>query len=444
MIAPTIRIRVTEPGTRTKTPGYQLGTDIRINERDLEAYCWQRMAKADVDLLAIVGAVALADRRSRRRRSTQWARRFRLELPVHEPDLWEAVGAQLSELLQWLTGDVWEFGFRARRRPDSALQLYLPSSAEPPDLVISYSGGLDSFAHACRVASQGKRALLVTTWHTGLPRVRPRGLEYDHVRVPIHLRAGHEREQTYRTRPFVYFSAAALAAKMRGARSVVVPEPGQGAIGPSLVPFGNEHPYRGTHPGFTSRLQSLLNQMWGSGAPSFSHPNIWMTKSMLVRVAMVDTDSEERWKLTRSCSRHISRTKGLGAAEDTQQCGVCGNCLLRRVALTVNGLNEGPYFWKDLRASELQACRGSVQTTKTDREVATYAILDIENLARVAVDKPGMVVATAMHEIAQALGLHSDQIEKNFKDLINAHSDEWRTFIERLPESSWLRAIAER
>lgn len=443
MTTPTAKIRITEEGSGSQKSEYQLGNHISLNHKDLEAYCWQRLSETDIDLLVLAASVALADRRVRRRRATGWARQLELDIPVHKPDQWKAASPRIRETLEWLTGDLWEFQFRARRQADAALQLYLPNKSTAPDVAISYSGGLDSFAYANRLRQSNTRALLVTTWHAGLHRVYPAGFERDAVRVPIRLRPGHEREPTYRTRPFLYFVACALAAKMRGASRVVVPEPGQGALGPSLIPFGNEHPYRGTHPGFTFRLSGLLKSLWHQGVPEFVHPNLWMTKAALVREGVVKP-KDELWKTTRSCSRDIARTKGLGRSPETRQCGVCGNCLLRRMSLEANQLTDDAYFWQDLASSNLKARRAAVATTKSDQEVATYAVLDIENLARATTADAKTVLEPAIADVALGLGVTRETASKNLARLLSAHRSEWTRFIGKLPASSWLRVVAER
>lgn len=440
MTTPTATVRIIEPGGRSNRSDYRLGVDVSLNEKDLEAYCWRRLSEVDVDLLVLAGSVALADRRIKRRRASGWARNLRLEIPVHKPDRWHAAAQRIQDALEWLTGDIWELDFRARRGTDALVQLFLPNASTPPDAAISYSGGLDSFAHASRVA--GVRAVLVTTWHSGLGQTVPPGLKHDYVRVPVRLRSGHDREQSYRTRPFVYFIAAALAARLRGAPRVVVPEPGQGALGPSLIPYGNEHPYRGTHPGFTFRLRAMLKALWHQPVPEFEHPNIWKTKATLVREG-VSTRNDGRWRETRSCSRDIARTKGLGVHPDTRQCGVCGNCLLRRLSLEANGLSGETYFWNDLKSATLEAVRRNVKTSKLDREVATYAVLDLENLARAHYTDQSATLDLAAHEIAQGLGITVGSALKNLRKLLEDHRDEWDTFLETLPSASWVRVTAE-
>jgi hypothetical protein len=442
MTTPTANIRVIEAGTRSNGSDYKLGTAILFSKDDLEAYCWRRLSKLDLDLLVLAGCVALADRRIKRRRGSGWARRMNLEVPVHVLDRWESLAPRVQDVLDWLTGDVWEVRFRARRNTDGLVQLYLPSDSKAPDVAVSYSGGLDSFAHASRLASSRTRAVLVTTWHSGLGRVVPRAFEHDYVRVPVRLQAGHEREQSYRTRPFLYFIAAALAARLRGAAQVVVPEPGQGALGPSLIPYGNEHPYRGTHPGFTSRLRGLLKALWHQNTPEFRHPNIWMTKAALVREGIDPGD--DTWKRTRSCSRDIARTKGLGQHPDTRQCGVCGNCLLRRISLQANDLRDERYFWNDFASPILRASRAGVATTELNREVATYAVLDAENLARADNPDGAAQLDVAAVEIADGLQIDRDTARKNLQRLLANHRDEWLAFVSGLPQTGWLRTVAQR
>jgi methylphosphotriester-DNA--protein-cysteine methyltransferase len=107
-------------------------------------------------------------------------------------------------------------------------------------------------------------------------------------------------------------------------------------------------------------------------------------------------------------------------------------------------LEERGYFWKDLRQRHLRACRRAVPTTKTDQEVATYAVLDVENLARIDTSPDQETLSRVAHEVGQALHQDAASVEARLRSVIATHAQEWQAFVEALPKHSWLRRVAER
>ena len=439
-------VRVVEPGI-ADTDAHALGHGIRFNYEALQSYCWRRLDEVDIDLLVVASGVALADRQITRHRSKQWARDICVELPVHDVAPWEQAEEQLRDCLEWLTGDRWSFRWVRRRSKDErALQLYLPDHGEAPQSVVSYSGGLDSYSEATvRIHNESLPPLLVTTKNQGVGNVPvPAGYGGSSVWLPVKIRSGNHAEPTYRTRQFVFFAAAALACRLRGASRVVIPEPGQGSIGPSVIPF-NEHPYRATHPAFTRRLQRLLAEVWGS-APTFDHPSLWRTKAQLLRAATRRAPSDG-WVDTRSCSRDVGRHKGLPKGPGTRHCGICGGCLLRRFSLSAAGLaDQEQYFWHDLSGPELKSHSdfGGGYTTDTDRQVATYAVLDNTHLAGAALvtDNDGDCRVAAA-QLADALELDPSETASRLRQLLGQHRQEWNAFVDELPKTSWVRQLVD-
>ncbi|WP_230371634.1 hypothetical protein [Paludibacterium denitrificans] len=69
-----------------------------------------------IDLLVLAAHVHAADTRISRVEQSQdsWTREIRLVVPVSEPARWAAAGPTLKKALDFLTGDRWMIGFRAR------------------------------------------------------------------------------------------------------------------------------------------------------------------------------------------------------------------------------------------------------------------------------------------------------------------------------------------
>lgn len=450
-------IAVLEPRSR-KVRGARtcrLGEDLRIDYGRLEKYCWDHLEEVDVDLLVIAGATAYADRVVPRHRSKGWSRVMRVTVPVHNVHRWSAtkVASALEGVLNFLTGDTWQFEFVKRSDPDQkALQLPLIKAPLDRCSVLPYSGGLDSFAELRRQRLEGSSLwpLLIKAEHGGgtPPAVETLGMEPDGtklVTLPVVTSVGAHAEQTYRTRTFLFFSVAAIAWKLARANRIVVAEPGPGALGPSLISFGNEHPYRGTHPAFTYRLGSLLEAIWGR-RPQIDHPNLWVTKGQLLR-KLNESMLLQGWINTRSCSRNVPRAKGPGVA---LQCGICTGCLFRRMSLFAAGVfsEQDKYFFHDLAAADLdesveQSARTEGVATDTDRDVANHAVLDHEYLARAArYPASHPEILSVVHELSEACSMKENVITLRFRGLLEAHRVEWNQFLESLPNGSWLARLA--
>lgn len=69
-----------------------------------------------VDLINLATHVHAADTRISRFTESQdtWTREFRLIVPVSAPQLWAATSDLLARMLNFLTGDKWDIGFRSR------------------------------------------------------------------------------------------------------------------------------------------------------------------------------------------------------------------------------------------------------------------------------------------------------------------------------------------
>ena len=100
-------------------------------------------------------------------------------------------------------------------------QQELPFDGIKYKYVLPYSDGLDSFAQ--------KRLLEKDVGPKGVLKLRSArigqdspDLQHPVLRVPRHLGSMHKPEKTYRSRPFVFFSFAAIGAFVAEAESVVV------------------------------------------------------------------------------------------------------------------------------------------------------------------------------------------------------------------------------
>jgi 7-cyano-7-deazaguanine synthase in queuosine biosynthesis len=415
----------------------RVGEELRFSKEVLERYSNSQLDEVDVDLLTVLASVAFADRRVVRRRG-RWSRSLAVSVPVHQPKVWEGVSSSLSSLLGDVSGDQWRFHYRRRKGDDELRQLFLPKLGPEHrgSTVIPYSGGLDSLAALARHRREHAElpVLLVHAQHGSRPldAVLPeRHRTTPALAVPFTVSGGLHAEPSYRTRAFVFFALAALAWRRSTAARIWIGESGLGCIGPAFVPFGIEQPVRGAHPTFIHKIQDFLMLLWGA-CPPFEFPHLWLTKGEVVR-ELNESGWMTDWVRTHSCSRNVRRQHPSSSAT---QCGLCSGCLFRRQSLLAAGLCEEPsvYYADALRDAELPH-----DAQRSDREVATYAVVALDELAAAApraAEQRGHVA-----ELARSLGGARAEVASKVARLLAVHAREWSALVEVLPAESWVRRL---
>ena len=232
----------------------------------LASYCLAKWEALVFDALLVVAGVEFCDK-VKRRPKLGWGRRFELRVPVSDPDRWKSpeVHYALIDAVQFLTGDVWDIAFVKRRKvletPQETLQLSLNGELA----VLPFSEGLNSRAVAGLMAEKSGDRL---------------------IRVQLGTKA-HDRPKLWRpaaaSRPFRTRSSppatrfpsrvrARVASSSRCSagsplisprrETIFVPESGQGALGPVLVPVGQAYADYRNHPLFMARMTVLLDALF--------------------------------------------------------------------------------------------------------------------------------------------------------------------------------------
>lgn len=432
--------------------GCQLGEALELCHRRLAAYCVRPLEPIEIDLLFVAGLIAFADRAVTRRRASGWTRRLEVRLPVYEFERWSdpSVAAALVNCLRTLSGDVWFFEFTKRREgPSDELLLDFAQELEPPGVVFPYSDGLDSFAGLRLHTRLEDRVWLMTMEHgsrvgAGSKRTQEGSVLHHALRVPLRFHGLGHPEPTFRTRTFLFLTSAAVACRVTGANRVAIAENGQGALGPALVPVGNEHPYVSSHPRFVRSLRLFLECLLDGWAPNFTQPNLWKVKSSLLR-ALREREVLSGWHKTNSCSRNIQRDKG---GDAPAACGLCGGCLLRRVSAAAAEIDDlTDYFFDDISRSslsEMVTCNPKRQLTPNDTDHCAHAVLNMANLASAAdwsVDHAPW--RQAVFDLSKSLTLPRSTVEERLRSLLQQHQEDWRSFLQQLPWSSWIVQSAQ-
>lgn len=314
-----------------------------------------------MDLLIIASTAFAADTRVRRYATAQdsWTRQFKLLLPVSNVSLWDNHKPLLISILQFLTGDFWDFEFR--ERVESAAEISpIPvrtgtGLSYETDTVCLFSGGLDSFIGAFDLLRAGIRPLLVG--HSKSKDVAQfRNIAYESIKqkfpflTPSLVRAGvkvdkiehlTDREDTERGRSFLFLvlgivTASSLEIRNGSRKKVIIPENGLISINLPLTPLRlGSYSTRTTHPYFLKMMQELVDNL--NFQIDLRNPYEHKTKGEMLRdcgdtqfVASVNT---------MSCSRPATRNahiEGLGE----RHCGRCVPCIIRRSALKKAGITD--------------------------------------------------------------------------------------------------------
>ncbi len=401
------------------------------------------------DAMMLVAGVEICDH-SKVRSKVDWARDLKLRIPVHEPERWNdpRVKLALVKALKFLTGDNWSIDFRPTEHRQSGPPQQSMDLDHHADMVIPYSDGLDSRAVAGIFAKRHEYEVIKRV-RIGAKRIkRPKPGDpvqfFENVPFSVKKVIRGNGESSGRSRGFKFGVLAGLAAYLIGAPKVIVPESGQGALGPVLVNVGQSHYDRRTHPQYTKLMSEFLEALFGQRIV-FEHPVLFGTKGQTLAAYKALYPSELIWENTRSCwmdQRHASVNK------EHRQCGICAACMLRRTSLHAAGYNERPdkYLWEDLGVDNFDdgAVKAFTRRNKSQYEYAVAGTLHMDHLAAMKED-PDLESIVLRHAIpvARAMEMDVQDTKNKIIGMIETHAAEWSGFLNELPETSFVRGWAE-
>lgn len=413
------------------------GEDFSFSTEALRYYTLSRWEPVIFDAMVLAAAVEYADAVARRP-SHHWRRHLHVSVPVHEPERWNAreVVHSVCSALGFLTGDTWEFEFRAR--PEEQVEPggnYL-SLSSPAVACMPYSPGLDSLA-VSGIERHGLDQQLI------LVRVQ-KGGRFGHsgkapfVKVPysISYRKRRRRESSGRSRGFKFFLISGLAAYLTNAPRVVCPESGQGILGPALLSVGQPHPDYRNHPLFGRRMKTFLKALLGFEV-HYDFPRWEFTKGATI-AHFVDLTGGDGWKDTRSCWRD-SRSSSLEGS--WRHCGVCAACMLRRLSLHRAGLSEpaGTYRWPNGGVRESEEDPVFSRLTGAYRADAVAGTLHMRYLAELP-DHADLIRGHAAM-LAPVLALEVKDVEGRIRRVFEEHREEWVAYLDSLGRNSFVREL---
>jgi hypothetical protein len=447
-----LEVDVTQKGYEAR-PGHmacEIDRHIKFDTSALQSFSFTNWRSDVFDALVVAAAVEFCDR-SLGRSAGFWGRRFSVRVPVHSPALWNSrkVGDALIAALEIVTGDAWEFEFVPRESavvPPHQTIMEFPRDAAA---VIAYSDGMDSRA----VAGLEERRLGDRLVRVRVGKKQPdiKGAELlsrPFTKIPYRVRVGrNNRETSARSRGFKFGMVAGIAAFLVNAPDVILPESGQGALAPMMIPVGQSYPDYRNHPVFTARMAILIEAIFGHRV-SYRFPRLWFSKAQTLR-AYVDLYGEKaRWQDTRSCWQ---QARQVSVSHVWRQCGVCAACMLRRMSVHAAGLAEPKetYLWEDLGAAEFDlGAAPDFKAAKPGGALSEYALagaLHLDDFAALKDSREGTLISRrSQGELSRAMGIPVAEAESGLAALINQHKKEWSSFAESLGKGSFVNAWLDR
>ena len=262
---------------------------------------------------------------------------------------WSGVAGLIVRMLNFLTGDYWSVGFRARPAGFAQVIPRRPDAARPAfDQVNLFSGGLDSLIGAIETLESKGTPLLVSHAGEGAVSQAQEGYyeglvaSYGEQRLgrlrvwmnfPADLVQDHGQENTTRGRSFLFFAAAVFAGTgLTSPFNVNVPENGFIALNVPLDPLRlGALSTRTTHPYYMARWNELIARLGIAGRITNPHWN--QTKGEMVRACRNQGLLRSLLTTSMSCS---SPAKGRWDGHATGHCGYCLPCIIRRASLLPN------------------------------------------------------------------------------------------------------------
>ena len=220
-----------------------------------------------------------------------------------------------------------------------------------------------------------------------------------------------------------------------------MPESGQGALGPVLVPVGQAYEDYRNHPLFTDRMEIFLRALFGHEIHYF-YPRLWYTKAETVEDFITTCKDGKNWALTRSCWQGQRQVSVSGR---WRQCGVCAACLLRRMSVHAirRTEDEQTYVWENLSAAKFEA--GAAKGFSKNKpqgalyEHAVAGILHLDHLASLQQSQTNQILLNRqIFQLSQALDISEKETQQKLKRLLTQHASEWNNFVESLDPHSFV------
>ncbi len=416
-----------------------------------------------LDLLEIASYVYCADRYTQRGSKDSpyfsgWQREFRHKVFVRDYDFWSDANVcdLLNELLTFTSGDIHQFSFEPGHGTpkvhmfDSEESWPDPVAESKSCEVVMFSGGLDSTSGVLDILNNSNKIVYFASHISSssvkktqnaliseLKRQFPDRLR--HITFECNLSGERAREETQRTRSFLYASVGAVVARRYRLNRINFYENGVMSINlPPSEQFHNGRTTRTTHPKTLDYFSKLFTAVNGN-ALNVENPFFWMTKADIIK-KLKDNGGGALLNSTVSCSRTFD--KGINIQSGNSHCGRCSQCIDRRFGFAGCGLlddeNRGIYaydFVVDNICSDNDTPFGREERTMLvdyirlaldhkNSHVDSFADKWLDQLTEV-VDYVGIDSENdAIIKLHKLFLKHGQQVTKGILEFQNAYSDE--------------------
>lgn len=318
-----------------------------------------------LDLLELASYVYCADRFIARGSVTSpyftgWHRHFKHKAFVRDFEFWSdpKVIKKIESTLSFLSGDFHQFNFFPGHKTHKVHMFegekYWPAPSSN-SLVVMFSGGLDSTCGALDLLRNSTNNIYLAS-HVSSPGIKktqnaiikelskrfPNRVH--HLAFGCNLSGKRAREESQRTRSFLYAAVGATVAKRYNLRSFLFFENGVLSVNfPPSEQYQNARVTRTTHPRFLFEMSELISLIEEKEF-KILNPLFWNTKADIVKL-LFDNDGIDLVSSTVSCGRVFDK----GVKHDKTHCGRCSQCIDRRFGFAAAGLldqeNRGTYAY---------------------------------------------------------------------------------------------------
>lgn len=442
-----LSLYVVEKGNRSKHEHQvdatiaEIGTEIFFDPSILDTYIYNGWRSVHYDLFVVCAAVEFADRLCHRR-ATRWSRSFHVTIPVQELKAWQQpeVQACLSDTLCHLTGDDWHFSFVRAERPAAnvARQRSLPFG-NSNQFVIAYSEGLDSRC-VSGIFDKGDIAVRVRL-SRNKDQVKKGERPFDLIPFEVKFAS---LESSVRSRGFKFAAITAIAGHLSGVSKIIVPESGQGALGPVLLPLHNTYADYRNHPTYFRKMERFIEALLNYKV-FYEQPRLWYTKGQTISAFLAQPrNMQESLRDTRSCWQRRLNVRVDGKL---RQCGLCAACLLRRMSMHAAGINEpvDTYTFANLTATHYKDAIPQINRGWQCDTMVQYGSVGARHLQQLGdlAGQSDIELRRHVFEIARTTDASVQDTSENLRKLLVQHSMEWRDFVSAQGKHSFMKSWTE-
>ncbi len=416
-----------------------------------------------LDLLEIVSYVYGADRHTYRGSKNdveyhQWSREYHFAVRVRDYNFWQQpnVAEALNNLLSFLSGNVcFRFVFEPGHTTPQANLFDTKEFALARNTnahVILYSGGLDSLAGVLEELDHTDRDLYLVSHRSGQPATsKTQDCLLEALRRPDHtrpnlraaerlkhycfgcsLKGERAREETQRTRFFLYTAIAFVLSDLIGLDAITVYENGITSLNfPKRQDLVHSRATRTTHPRTIAALQNFFTMVAGRTF-RVETPFFWYTKTDILQ-SIANLNRHDLISSSVSCSK----TFKVGGNAGTH-CGGCSQCVDRRFATWAAGLQnnvEGGIYATDFLTERVTD--GDMRTTIKDyvRQAKDFTTHSLDGfytnraneLAEICEYLDDMNEEEAIERLWKLSQQHGEQVKIAVERIRVAHDDPFTT-----------------